>query len=105
MKGSILARLPPGRRGLAVMCAVLVLVAGAAFAAEGGGKSGPSDVIFLLQLITLMVVGRLLGEGMSRIGQPSVMGMLLGGILLGPSVLGVVWPDLQHAIFPSAPEQ
>jgi Kef-type K+ transport system membrane component KefB/nucleotide-binding universal stress UspA family protein len=42
---------------------------------------------------------------MNRIGQPSVMGMLLGGIVLGPSVLGVVWPDLQHAIFPSAPEQ
>src|SRR6516162_2574798 len=45
------------------------------------------------------------GEVMNRIGQPSVMGMLLGGIVLGPSVLGVVWPALQHAIFPSAPEQ
>src|SRR6516165_7046022 len=33
------------------------------------------------------------------------MGMLLGGIVLGPSVLGVLWPALQHAIFPSAPEQ
>src|SRR5262249_54224567 len=35
----------------------------------------------------------------------SVMGMLLGGIVLGPSVLGVLWPALQHAIFPNAPEQ
>jgi K+:H+ antiporter len=86
--------------------AILALTLGAAssFAAEGG-KGGPSEVIFLTQLITLMVVGRLLGELMNRIGQPSVMGMLLGGIVLGPSVLGVLWPDLQHAVFPSAPEQ
>src|SRR5215813_6330594 len=87
-------------------CAVgaLVLSAGAAFAAEGA-KAGASDVIFLAQLIALMLVGRLLGEVMNRIGQPSVMGMLLGGIVLGPSVLGVLWPALQHAIFPNAPEQ
>jgi Kef-type K+ transport system membrane component KefB/nucleotide-binding universal stress UspA family protein len=30
---------------------------------------------------------------------------LLGGILLGPSMLGALWPDLQHAIFPRTPEQ
>src|SRR5262245_2602723 len=82
----------------------LLLGAGVAFGAEGG-KSASSEVIFLAQLITLMLVGRLLGEVMYRIGQPSVMGMLLGGILLGPSVLGALWPDLQHAIFPKAPEQ
>src|SRR5256884_8600305 len=87
-------------------CAVgaLALSAPGAFAAEGA-KTGASEVIFLAQLITLMLVGRLLGEVMNRIGQPSVMGMLLGGIVLGPSVLGALWPDLQHAIFPSAPEQ
>jgi Kef-type K+ transport system membrane component KefB/nucleotide-binding universal stress UspA family protein len=33
------------------------------------------------------------------------MGQLLGGVLLGPSVLGLVWPDAQHALFPGAPEQ
>src|SRR5499426_1514621 len=99
--------LTPARTCLrAGRCAIgaLVLSAGAAFAAEGA-KASASDVIFLAQLIALMVVGRLLGEVMNRIGQPSVMGMLLGGIVLGPSVLGVIWPALQHAIFPSAPEQ
>src|SRR5262245_46946481 len=99
--------LTPARTSLrAGGCAVgaLVLSAGAAFAAEGA-KAGASDVIFLAQLIALMLVGRLLGEVMNRIGQPSVMGMLLGGIVLGPTVLGVIWPALQHAIFPSAPEQ
>jgi Kef-type K+ transport system membrane component KefB/nucleotide-binding universal stress UspA family protein len=67
--------------------------------------SGPSPVTFLGQLILLMLVGRLLGELMIRIGQPSVMGMLLGGILLGPSGLGLLWPDLHDVLFPKAPEQ
>src|SRR5437868_2313030 len=99
MRCSFSSRLPetgigaPAAWGLAA----LVLGAGPALAAEGGGAS---DVILLVQLIVLMLVGRLIGEAMSRIGQPSVMGMLLGGILLGPSVLGLLWPDLQHAIFP-----
>jgi Kef-type K+ transport system membrane component KefB/nucleotide-binding universal stress UspA family protein len=82
----------------------LALSTAAAFAAEGSG-SEPSEVIFLAQLIVLMLAGRLLGEAMTRIGQPSVMGMLLAGILIGPSVLGALWPDLQHAIFPRTPAQ
>src|SRR5215468_9937357 len=99
--------LTPARTCLrAGRCAIgaVVLSAGTAFAAEGA-KASASDVIFLVQLIALMLVGRLLGEAMNRIGQPSVMGMLLGGVLLGPSVLGALWPDLQHAVFPKTPEQ
>jgi len=52
-----------------------------------------------------MLTGRLLGEAMIRIGQPAVMGQLIAGLLLGPSFLGFVWPDFQHALFPQAPEQ
>ena len=52
-----------------------------------------------------MLVGRMLGEAMNRIGQPSIMGQLLAGILLGPSALGWLWPDVQHWIFPAAREQ
>jgi Kef-type K+ transport system membrane component KefB/nucleotide-binding universal stress UspA family protein len=98
--------LPTSTRVRVGLCALaaLALSAQGAFGAEGA-RTGPSEVIFLVQLVALMLVGRLLGELMNRIGQPSVMGMLLGGIVLGPSVLGVVWPDLQHAIFPRAPEQ
>jgi len=33
------------------------------------------------------------------------MGQLLGGLLVGPSVLGLIWPDLQHALFPQTPAQ
>jgi Kef-type K+ transport system membrane component KefB len=42
---------------------------------------------------------------MQRIGQPAVMGQLLGGLLLGPSVFGLIWPDLQHALFPQTAAQ
>ena len=48
------------------------------------------------------LVGRLLGEVMQRIGQPSVIGQLIAGIVLGPSVFGTIWPDAQHAIFAGA---
>jgi Kef-type K+ transport system membrane component KefB len=40
---------------------------------------------------------------MQRIGQPAVMGQLLGGLLLGPSVFGALWPEGQQVIFPNDP--
>jgi Kef-type K+ transport system membrane component KefB/nucleotide-binding universal stress UspA family protein len=67
--------------------------------------SAPAEVIFLAEIIVLLVCGRLLGEAMQRIGQPAVMGQLLAGVLLGPSVLGALAPELQHGLFPTAPEQ
>ena len=70
-----------------------------------GAKSGPSESVFIIQIGVLLVVGRLLGELMLRIGQPAVMGQLIAGILLGPSLLGLLWPDLQNMIFPRTPEQ
>lgn len=76
-----------------------------AAAAEGGQASRASEFTFLVQVALLIAVGRGLGELMQRIGQPSVIGELLGGLLLGPSLLGWVWPSAQAAIFPSSGEQ
>jgi Kef-type K+ transport system membrane component KefB len=85
--------------------AVLALVATSnAFAAEGA-PSSPSEAIFFAQVGLLLIVGRLLGEAMQRIGQPAVMGQLVAGMVLGPSVLGALWPDLQHTNFPKNAEQ
>jgi Kef-type K+ transport system membrane component KefB len=75
------------------------LFATPAFAAEAPGHLS-SEAILLLQIVLLIFTGRLIGEIMTRFGQPSVMGQLLGGILLGPSVLGALWPSLQHTLFP-----
>jgi len=64
-----------------------------------------AEAILLLQIVLLIFAGRLLGEIMQRLGQPSVMGQLLGGVLLGPSVLGALWPSLEHLLFPTSGEQ
>src|SRR3974390_3356850 len=64
-----------------------------------------SESLFIAQIIVLLLVGRLLGEAMQRVGQPAVMGQLLAGVLLGPSVFGAVWPEAQHALFPTGREQ
>jgi Kef-type K+ transport system membrane component KefB/nucleotide-binding universal stress UspA family protein len=68
-------------------------------------KADPSLGIFLGQIVALVVCGRLVGELMERIRQPAVMGQLIGGMLLGPSVFGALFPDWQHALFPDAPGQ
>src|SRR5215472_11509896 len=68
-------------------------------------QAGFSEALFLCQIILLLVFGRLLGEAMLRIGQPAVIGQLIVGILLRPSILGELWPQLQHTIFPPNREQ
>ena len=72
--------------------------------AAGGGHV-PAEAIFIAQIVALLLCGRLLGEAMQRIGQPSVMGQLLAGVLLGPSILGAFAPGLQQVLFPGSPEQ
>ena len=59
--------------------------------------------LFAAQLILLLLFGRLLGEGMTRVGQPAIFGQLLAGVLLGPSVFGAVMPGLRQQIFPDLP--
>ena len=76
----------------------------AAMAADNAASVN-SEAIFIAELGLLLVVGRLMGEAAQRLGQPAVMGQLIGGLLLGPSVLGLIWPAAQHALFPGTPEQ
>jgi Kef-type K+ transport system membrane component KefB/nucleotide-binding universal stress UspA family protein len=73
------------------------------FAASGGGDHAVT--IFIVEVALMLLVGRLLGELMQRLGQPAVMGQLIAGVVLGPSVLGALSPSLQHAIFPNNAEQ
>jgi Kef-type K+ transport system membrane component KefB/nucleotide-binding universal stress UspA family protein len=79
------------------------MITAADAAAEKSAR--PSEFIFIVQIALLITVGRGLGEIMQRLGQPSVIGELLAGLLLGPSMFGWLWPAAQSAIFPPAPEQ
>ena len=91
---------------LATQSICLVIALGSsAFAASGGGQTGPSEALFIVQIALLLLTGRLFGEIMQRIGQPAVMGQLIAGVVLGPSVFGAFWPELQHAIFGGGREQ
>jgi Kef-type K+ transport system membrane component KefB/nucleotide-binding universal stress UspA family protein len=66
---------------------------------------GGSAAIFLSQIVALLIVGRLLGELLSRRGQPPVMGQLLAGVVLGRSILGHLFPAAELALFPHSPPQ
>lgn len=73
--------------------------------ADSGSAGKPSEFLLLVQISLLIAVGRGLGELMQRIGQPSVIGELLSGLILGPSLFGWLWPEAQQAIFPPSPAQ
>jgi Kef-type K+ transport system membrane component KefB/nucleotide-binding universal stress UspA family protein len=92
-------------RSVGLVCPALMLSTLTVAAAEGPKSAGPSEFLLVAQIVLLIAVGRGLGEIMQRIGQPSVIGELLAGILLGPSLFGWLWPEAQAAIFPRAPEQ
>lgn len=62
-------------------------------------------LLVLLQLTLLLLVARGLGELMRRINLPPVVGELLAGVLLGPSLFGWIFPTLQAQIFPQSQAQ
>jgi Kef-type K+ transport system membrane component KefB/nucleotide-binding universal stress UspA family protein len=57
-------------------------------------------LLILLQLALLLLVARTAGELMQRINLPPVVGELMAGVLLGPSIFGALLPAVQHQIFP-----
>jgi len=69
-------------------------------------KARPEDrsplSILLLQIIVIIVVAKLFAAIFRRIGQPPVMGEMVAGIVLGPSVLGFFWPQISSFLFPAA---
>jgi Kef-type K+ transport system membrane component KefB len=60
-------------------------------------------VHFFLELAAILVTCRLVGLLSQRLGQPQVVGEMVAGVLLGPSLLGRIAPDLQHQLFPPGP--
>jgi Kef-type K+ transport system membrane component KefB/nucleotide-binding universal stress UspA family protein len=58
-------------------------------------------LVFLAAYLVLLVAARGLGALAQRIGQPAVVGELAAGLVLGPSVLGRVLPDVEDWLFPS----
>jgi len=61
--------------------------------------------LFLLQVLLLLGLARGVGEMLRRLGHPPLVGEIAVGLLLGPTVLGRVMPELQVALFPADPIQ
>lgn len=63
----------------------------------------PADFVTLaLQLGVMLVCGVVSGQVMVRLKQPAVLGEMIGGILLGPTVFGMLYPTGYAWLFPEA---
>jgi Kef-type K+ transport system membrane component KefB len=58
--------------------------------------------ILLLQLVVVVIASRLTGKLFLLVGQPRVMGEIVAGIILGPSLLGQLSPNTMGFLFPAA---
>jgi len=58
--------------------------------------------VLLLQVIVVLVASRVMGSVFRRLGQPSVIGEMASGILLGPSLLGALSPAAESFLFPAS---
>ena len=56
---------------------------------------------FFIAIAVVMICARLAGTVAARIGQPRVMGEVAAGILLGPTLLGAIAPEVEATLFPS----
>jgi|DewCreStandDraft_5_1066085.scaffolds.fasta_scaffold18516_2 Kef-type K+ transport system membrane component KefB len=61
-------------------------------------------LLFIIQLGLLLTVARAMGIIARKLNQPPVIGELLAGIILGPSILGYFFPQIFSAIFPQNKE-
>jgi Kef-type K+ transport system membrane component KefB len=57
--------------------------------------------ILLLQIITIIAFARIFGFLLKKIGQPSVIGEIIAGVFLGPSIMGAVAPGVSGFLFPA----
>lgn len=62
-------------------------------------------LIFLLQVVVLLALAYCLGRGAEKLRMPAIVGELLAGVILGPSLLGHLVPSLSGWLLPGRPEQ
>jgi Kef-type K+ transport system membrane component KefB len=68
---------------------------------KSAAATGHPVAQLLLAIAVVIAACKVAGWVMRRIGQPSVIGEIAAGIVLGPSVLGLVWPSGAAALLPA----
>src|SRR5262245_11416073 len=58
------------------------------------------SVAFFLQMFFILLTCRLVGLMARRLGQPQVVGEMIAGVFMGPSLFGYFFPEIQKQIFP-----
>jgi len=61
----------------------------------------PNVALLLAQIVVVLVMARVVGRLMRKVGQPQVVGEMVAGIMLGPSVFGAIAPVTWGALFPT----
>jgi len=56
--------------------------------------------LLLAQIIIIIIVARVFGWICKKIGQPTVIGEIIAGLILGPSLVGMYFPEFSKALFP-----
>ncbi|MEO8260574.1 MAG: cation:proton antiporter [Acidobacteriota bacterium] len=99
-----------GMVAVAVVLFVFIRSVGTGLVAPDAGGATPTGVpgqsintLFhaLLALAVVVVTARVVGAVFRLIGQPAVIGEVIGGIMLGPSLLGRVAPELFTQLLPA----
>src|SRR5262245_10504113 len=75
-----------------------------ALQSSAASHSDTSIIVFFAEILLMLVLGRLLGELMRWIGQPEVLGQLIAGIILGPTIFGNLLPNAHRLLFPDIAE-
>lgn len=60
------------------------------------------SVYFFLQVAVIIAVSQAVGRLAQKVGQPQVVGEMIAGVMLGPSLFGLLFPTWQAALFPKA---
>ncbi|OYX61902.1 MAG: cation/H(+) antiporter [Novosphingobium sp. 32-60-15] len=61
-----------------------------------------ASILFFLQMAAILATCRIIGWFAQRfMGQPQVVGEMIAGIVLGPSLLGMLLPEIEAALFPA----
>lgn len=68
----------------------------------GREEEVPATPLLLLSVTVVVALAHLGGAVFRGLGQPRVIGEMAAGIVLGPSLLGAVWPEAYRALFPGA---